>query len=272
MRILISHSFKPDREFADKLSTALRSIKAEPWMDNLKAACGDEDTDCLRRELRKRYDYVIPVFSAAYMRDKFLQMELIQALMLEKSPKAPFVLPVVVSKCALYPHLLDRAIDFRPPVDFDEAFSRLSKHLTQSRQVFVVMKFGDKQLDALYDLVIKNVIEAFGFSALRIDEIKDSGIITDRILTEIRRSVCVIAELTGERPNCYFEAGYALALEKELILSAQHGTPIHFDLAGRGRIDWDTPTKLRDELAARLAPLGERFGIRPLSRAAQAST
>ena len=35
----------------------------------------------------------------------------------------------------------------------------------------------------------------------------------------------VLADLTGERPNCYFEAGYAHALGKQLILTIRKGEP-----------------------------------------------
>lgn len=77
------------------------------------------------------------------------------------------------------------------------------------RQMFVIMKFGDEALDSAYDGVIKPVSSEFGYNALRVDEIENSGNITDQILSAIRSSGLILADLTGERPNCYYEAGFA---------------------------------------------------------------
>lgn len=44
---------------------------------------------------------------------------------------------------------------------------------------------------------------------------------------QLQRAVVVLADLTGERPSCYFELGFAEALERPVQLIAQAGTPIH---------------------------------------------
>ncbi|MGW0599610.1 hypothetical protein ACWD11_20975 [Streptomyces sp. NPDC002776] len=45
--------------------------------------------------------------------------------------------------------------------------------------------------------------------------------------TDIRKSVMVIADLTFERPSCYYELGLAQALGARVSLIAKSGTPIH---------------------------------------------
>lgn len=45
--------------------------------------------------------------------------------------------------------------------------------------------------------------------------------------TDIKRSVMVIADLTFERPSCYYELGLAQALGARVSLIAKSGTPIH---------------------------------------------
>jgi nucleoside 2-deoxyribosyltransferase len=120
------------------------------------------------------------------------------------------------------------------------------------------MKFGDKRLDSAYEVVIKPVIEEFQYSALRIDEIQDSGKINDQILDQIIKSEVVLADLTGERPNCYYEAGYAHALEKEIIFTIQKGSSVHFDLADYRFIEWETENELRNQLRERFTAIQER--------------
>lgn len=121
----------------------------------------------------------------------------------------------------------------------------------EENQVFVIMKFDDKDLDSAYEGVIKPIIEKYGYHALRINEIQDSGIITDQILKSIKSSKLILSELTGERPNCYYETGYAQALDKELILAIKKDEPVHFDLAGHRIIKWETEADLRKKLDAR---------------------
>jgi nucleoside 2-deoxyribosyltransferase len=131
--------------------------------------------------------------------------------------------------------------------------SILQKTLTPTEpQVFVIMKFGDNELDSAYEGVIKPIIEEFDLRAIRIDEIQDSGKITDQILEHIARSKYVLADLTGERPNCYYECGFAHALGKELIFTIKASQNIHFDLAGYRFITWNTEADLRRKLRQRL--------------------
>jgi nucleoside 2-deoxyribosyltransferase len=80
---------------------------------------------------------------------------------------------------------------------------------------------------------------------LRVDEIRDSGKIADQILDSISKSELVLAELSGERPNCYYEAGFAHALGKELIFCIRETDAIHFDLAAHRFIKWGTEADLR---------------------------
>jgi hypothetical protein len=122
-------------------------------------------------------------------------------------------------------------------------------------QVFVIMKFGAKELDSAYEGVIKPIIEEYGFKSLRIDEVQDSGKITDQVLEEIASSKYVLADLSGERPNCYYETGFAHALGKQIILTIMKSDRIHFDLAGYRFIQWDTEAELRRELRKRFAEL-----------------
>src|SRR3972149_9074571 len=86
-------------------------------------------------------------------------------------------------------------------------------------QVFVIMKFGSKELDSAYEGVIKPLVEAHALKSIRIDEIQDSGQITDQVLRHIAESKYILADLSGERPNCYYETGFAHALGKQMILT-----------------------------------------------------
>jgi hypothetical protein len=125
-------------------------------------------------------------------------------------------------------------------------------------QVFVIMKFGDEELDSAYEGVIKPSIEKFNLKSIRVDNIEDSGRIDDQILENIAKSKLIISDLSGERPNCYYETGFAHALGKELILTIRDKEKIHFDLAGYRFITWKTEADLRKKLATRLKSILEK--------------
>ena len=146
--------------------------------------------------------------------------------------------------------------DYRTSRSGIEASSYLQKLFSPVKeQVFVIMKFGDKHLDSAYEGVIKPTIKDFGLKAIRIDEIQNSGVISEQILRHISESKYVIADLSGERPNCYYEAGFAHALGKELILTIRHGDRIHFDLSGHRFFQWETEMDLRHFLKKRFNSL-----------------
>lgn len=123
---------------------------------------------------------------------------------------------------------------------------------SSNNQIFVIMNFNDKLLDSAYTGVIKPVAKQFGLKSIMVKEIQDSRKIDDQIMEHIAQSKFVLSDLTGERPNCYYETGFAHALGKELILTIKKGSNIHFDLAGYRFIIWETEQELREQLMKRL--------------------
>lgn len=127
-------------------------------------------------------------------------------------------------------------------------------------QVFVIMKFGDEILNSAYTTVIKPVAKRFKLSCIRVDEIPDSGKISDQILEKIAESKYILADLSGARPNCYYEAGFAHALGKEIILAIRDGESAHFDLQGHRFIKWKTESDFKRQLTKRIKALEETKG------------
>ena len=120
---------------------------------------------------------------------------------------------------------------------------------TKVHRVFIVMpiqgeKFGSqdeqriwKEFDTRFE-AIESLLGKFGAVAIRIDKEHTLDELVRRIKDEIEKSTFVIADLTDERPSCYFEAGYAEALRKpivfiaskESVVNPKTKTHVHFDI------------------------------------------
>lgn len=123
-----------------------------------------------------------------------------------------------------------------------------------------ILMWMDKARPELVDVheTVKEVFAEFGIRALRADEIQHQDRITDLILEQIARSEFLFADLSGERPNVYYEVGYAHALGKRPILYRRSGTPLHFDLSVHNVPDYANVTELRRMLRERLAAITGR--------------
>jgi hypothetical protein len=115
----------------------------------------------------------------------------------------------------------------------------------------------DKSQKDLVDVcdAVKAVFAQFDIDAKRADDIEHEGLITERILSEIKTSEFCFADLSGSRPNVYYEVGYAHALPRRVILFRKAGTGLHFDLAGYNCPDYENLRDLKEKLTQRLRAL-----------------
>jgi hypothetical protein len=117
--------------------------------------------------------------------------------------------------------------------------------------VLMSMNAADPALEGIHE-AIKDACARFGIQAFRADELEHQGKITDRVIHEILTCEHLIADLTGERQNVYYEVGFAHAVGKSPILFRRKGTKLHFDLAGHNVPEYVDAAELNDFLYRRL--------------------
>ena len=107
---------------------------------------------------------------------------------------------------------------------------------------FVAQPFDRGKFDQRYQDVIKPAIESLGLYAYRVDEDFTVEIPINTIESKILSASIVVAEITTDNPNVWFELGYALALAKPIILlcSDERKTTFPFDVRHRNIITYHT--------------------------------
>jgi hypothetical protein len=123
-----------------------------------------------------------------------------------------------------------------------------------------VMMWMDPAHPELTDIcdAVKDTFRRFGVNAVRADDIEHDGQITQRVLNELRTSEFLFADLTGARPNVYYEVGFAHALGRRVLLYRKSGTGLHFDLAGYNCPEYSNLRDLKEKLSRRLESMTNR--------------
>lgn len=118
---------------------------------------------------------------------------------------------------------------------------------------FVLMPFHE-EFDDIYRLGIKEPASALGIKAERVDEqIFREGIL-DRIYRQIEVADIVIADMSDQNANVFYEVGYAHGKEKICILVTKDVKDIPFDLKHHRHIVYGgSISKLRSSLKDDLA-------------------
>lgn len=105
------------------------------------------------------------------------------------------------------------------------------------KKCFIVCPIGNeesetrKRSDSLFKHVISPVCIECGFEPTRIDKENTSGPITDDIFKHLQNDDLVIADLTENNPNAFYEMGYRAALGKPSIHLMIKNSSIPFDVS-----------------------------------------
>src|ERR1700733_3914204 len=96
------------------------------------------------------------------------------------------------------------------------------------RRVHVIMPIGSDPHSQARKAAIARGSEQANFIAMFPEyEFHDPAFSLDDLKKELRAADLVIADLSLERPSCYYELGVAEALGKQVLLVAMNGTSIH---------------------------------------------
>jgi hypothetical protein len=119
----------------------------------------------------------------------------------------------------------------------------------RSKAIFVVMSF-EREMDPTFE-AIRSAARRVGMDAERIKDLKADFMVTETILQKIDSARLVVVDLTLERPNVYFELGYARGRGKAVVTLLKTGNKAHVDVRGWNYIEYIDSRPLEEDLVTR---------------------
>jgi hypothetical protein len=111
--------------------------------------------------------------------------------------------------------------------------------IEDSPTCFAVMQFTE-EFNVLYQDVIRPVCESYGYKVVRGDDFYTTGQIMEDVTQSIRSAALIIADVTPDNANVFYEVGYAHAIGKPtILLSDRRREQLPFDISGFRTLFYD---------------------------------
>ncbi len=147
--------------------------------------------------------------------------------------------------------IYDRPLAFSVAITADgwDYLEQHDRHIEDRTQAFVAMSFSE-DLKSIWEGPISRAIKKAGYKPYRVDAEPHSDRIDVKIISEIKNSRFVVADVTEQKRGVYFEAGYALGMGLPVLWCVKKDDldNVHFDTRQYNHIVWETT----DELETRL--------------------
>ena len=259
---------RPDAEMVDRIAADLKGEGINVWLDRDRLRAGDSWAEQIERAISTA-DFLLVFISRASLASKWVRTEYQAAFRSAQDTGNTRVIPVLLEDVSELPPFLAQIqyADFtksyfagirnllkalkesagpKPNEVVDAAklarqvAGEVAKLLGLERRpepaqaqrdstlVFVIMSFTS-EMDAIFE-GIEAAARSVGLTAKRVKDIQGDYRITDQIIEMIQSAFLVVADLSYERPNVYFELGYARGLGKTVVTIARKETNIHFDV------------------------------------------
>jgi CheY-like chemotaxis protein len=140
------------------------------------------------------------------------------------------------------------------PKEFIDECVKSMISLRKRQSCFVAMPYS-----AIYNPVfnvIKKSMKAANYRCVRTDETQFTKSIVEKIFSEIDNAKLIMFLATDQNPNAFYECGYSVALNKEVITLTDKFENLPFDIRDRNAIAYgDNVTQLKKDLDAKLVNL-----------------
>ncbi|HEY2289727.1 MAG TPA: hypothetical protein VGM86_03400 [Thermoanaerobaculia bacterium] len=124
--------------------------------------------------------------------------------------------------------LAEKIDDRRLRVEQVAAARKLFNRAFHKKVCFLAIPF-EREIQSVYKMIVKALAQE-EWTMIRADRVTKPRGSADRILLSILSSDLILADLTGNNPNVFYELGWARALGLDRILLTQHQNQLPFDV------------------------------------------
>jgi hypothetical protein len=131
------------------------------------------------------------------------------------------------------------------------------------RECFFIAPIGEKgsatrkRSDGVRDFIVKEAAGALDLETRRADDVGEPGQITSQVIQHCLKAKVAVADLTDGNPNVYYELSVRHGAQLPVVLIAETGTLLPFDV-GQSRViffehsDLSAALKAREELRVQI--------------------
>jgi len=143
--------------------------------------------------------------------------------------------------------------------------------MAEKKTCFVIGPIGEEgsEIRARSDKVLKHIItppaKECGYEPVRADAISEAGIITSQIIERLMEDDLVIADLSHQNPNVFYELALRHVFRKPVVLMIDNDQEIPFDISAARIIpvdyrDLDSVEEAKAELTKQIKAIEENSG------------
>lgn len=132
-----------------------------------------------------------------------------------------------------------------------EKYEELKRGKNNSQKAFMAMQYCNKELEQVFENIIKPGLKELGFEINRLDKTNKNGLIDENLRVEIRDSKFLVVDLSDGNRGAYWEAGYGEGLGKKIFyicdkqkcdkFKNRKKKLVHFDVEHQNLYFWNDP-------------------------------
>ena len=157
------------------------------------------------------------------------------------------------------------------PRDVAQATISVIRDLKPPRAFYVRLLRTDldefEPVESFFREVVDPVVTENGFTPFEVGRDRaQSAFMNVEIFEGLHRAALVVTDLTGVRPNCTMELGYALARQRRVLITAMQGTQLPFDSDKLPTHFWSPEQPQEDGRRAFQSWFGRHIDMPPIVR------
>ncbi|MDH4318619.1 MAG: hypothetical protein OEV64_09540 [Desulfobulbaceae bacterium] len=149
-----------------------------------------------------------------------------------------------------------------PPPKVDEQPATAADAMNLAAFIIMALNLKDPTQEKTRDFIVE-ALQEVGLRAEMTNGWSEMEMVSQSVLEQVKAAHLIIADLTNNKPQVYYNAGYGQALGKIVVYIAKKGSKIKIDLPDSDIIYYSNPPHLKAQFKKKINAL--EWKLRPVS-------